>query len=81
MAFEIKLENTMGNIITINAKMTAKQQNPYIFLLTSGPTIWLNIVKGLRLKDILPVGGGKNGELFGSVLASPTFYCSALETS
>jgi len=36
-------------------------------------------LKGLRERDILPVGWGKYGEWFGSSLAFPTLFFSALK--
>jgi hypothetical protein len=41
---------------------TPKQQYIYIFLLISGPTIYISILIGFKENDILPIGGGKNGE-------------------
>lgn len=55
------------------------QHQQYTFLLIAGPTSYSNILNGFKVKEILPTGGGKNGEWFGSYLASPTLLFSALK--
>ena len=49
-----------------------------ILFRTEGDTHWFSIVHGFRDHSILPTGGGKNGEWFGSDLPSPFGYESAI---
>jgi len=74
------LLNIMGNIAINITQHNAMQHPIYIFLLRAGGTSYSNIFRGLILKLILPIGGGKNGLVLGSFLASPTLFISAWAT-
>ena len=62
----------------MSAQQPAKHNQRMIFLLSSGPIIWLSILSGFIENSSLPVGAGKKGEWFGSLLASPTLLAIAL---
>ena len=46
--------------------------------LARGPSTYLKITIGFQDHSILPVGAGRNGEWFGSVLPRPTGFFLAL---
>jgi hypothetical protein len=62
IACDNRFENTMGIIITHKAAQAIINANIKIFLLSSGPIIWLSILTGFIENSSLPVGAGKNGE-------------------
>lgn len=76
--FETRELNTNGIQTTHSAIHIMQQQAQYIFLLTAGPTNWPSIANGFREKEILPTGGERYGEWFGSDLPLPTALALAI---
>ena len=75
------LPTTMGNKNTIRVMQAAQQkidQNQMqILRRIAGPTNYLYITHGFKLKNRRPTGGGRNGETLGSSRAEPTLLSSA----
>lgn len=70
----------LGRIASVKTTHKAQHNKMQIFLLTSGPIIWLNMVNGFRDSVILPSGCGKVGEWLGLSRAFPTGFLSAVPT-
>lgn len=78
MSWESTSLNNRGRIIAHSRQQHRQQHAMYTLRRTSGPTNWFNILKGLSDQLILPVGGGKYGEWFGSFLPFPVGFTAAL---
>ena len=57
--------NIFGKIAKNKMHARVMHKTQYILVLIAGPTIWLNILKGLILNSSLPSGYGNYGEWFG----------------
>jgi hypothetical protein len=58
----MRLLNIIGPTKAQIVMHNMQHRKQYTFLLTSGPTHWLNIFIGFNDHSILPSGAGKNGE-------------------
>lgn len=72
--FTIAFAIMLGKAGSVIRMQRTQQSDIMIFLLTAGPTSWLNIFKGFNENSILPSGAGKYGEWFGLSLALPTGF-------
>ena len=59
-------------------RQRAKQQIKQTVLLAPGPHNYPIILKGFKLKLILPTGSGNLGSMLGSFLPFPTGHCFTL---